>query len=194
MQHRQLIDYLKKYGDISEQDEQNIRRFFFCSTAQRKDILIDKDSLCNKIFFVNSGLLRVFYMNENGNEITRRIAWENGFITNMDSFRKNGTENNETIECIEDAEFMEILKSDWDILISNSENLMKIYLVILEKYMKINILRIELLSTLTPDEKLIYFDKKFPTLKNRITDIILATFLGISRKTLERVRKKLLGK
>ncbi|MDR2204884.1 MAG: Crp/Fnr family transcriptional regulator [Flavobacteriaceae bacterium] len=190
MQHKQLIDYLKRYGNISEQEEQNIRKAFSEQTAKKKDILIRKNSVCNKLFFVNKGLLRAYYEDDFGNETTRRIAWEHGFITNMDDFLKTETENNETIECIENAEFLEVLKSDWDVLVSNSENLGKIHQIILAKYVKINIRRVEHLTALTPEKKLIYFNENFPALKNRITDVVLATFLGMSRITLIRTREK----
>jgi CRP-like cAMP-binding protein len=194
MKHKILIDFLKRYGNISEQEEQNIQKICFFNNAKKKEILLHKGGLCNRLFFVTKGLLRAYYMDEKGDEITRRIAWEHGFIANMDNFRKNEINNNETIECIENAEFLEISKSDFDHLLSASENLTRIYLILLEKYLKINVLRIELIAALNPMQKLIYFNDNCPKLNNRVSDSVLATFLAISRKTLERMRKKLLGK
>ncbi|SHJ26089.1 cAMP-binding domain of CRP or a regulatory subunit of cAMP-dependent protein kinases [Cruoricaptor ignavus] len=159
---------------------------------KKKKILIEKNSPCNKLFFVNKGLLRAFYIDSNGNEFTRRISWESGFLTNMDSFRKNGIDNNETIECIENAEILQITKKDLDLLLSGSENLAKVYQAILEKYMAINIRRYHHISTSTPLERLIYFNKNYPSLKNRINDSILASFLSISRKTLIRTKQELI--
>lgn len=194
MEHLQLIDYLKKYGSISEIEKQNIEKYFIPINVKKKHILIDKNALCNKLFFVNKGLLRAYYIDNNGNEFTRRIAWENGFLTNMESFRKNGIENNETIECIENAYILQILKKDLDSLLVNSDNLAKIYLSIMEKYMAINIRRYQHVSTTTPIERLAYFNKAYPYLKNRINDSILASFLSISRKTLIRTKKEFIKK
>ncbi len=192
MQYQQLFILLEKYGKISEKEKAMIKIYFEPLNIKKKTNLIKKNSICNKLFFVNKGLLRSFYIDHNGNEFTRRIAWENGFLTNMDSFRKNGIDNNETIECIENAEILQITKKDLDQLLSVSENLAKIYQLILEKYMAINIRGYHHLSTSMPLEKLIYFNKNFPTLKNRINDSILASFLSISRKTLIRTKSKLL--
>ena len=114
-------------------------------------------------------------MDSEGNEFTRRIAWEKGFLTNMDSFRKNGIENNETIECIENAEILEISKFDLDNILSRSENLVKIYQTILEKYMAINIRRYQHISSSTPMERLMYFNENFPNIKNRIIIMIFLT-------------------
>lgn len=192
MKHKLLIETLKKYGNISDEEEKKIIEIFNPKNSIKKEVLIYKHSLCNKLFFVNRGLLRAYYTDINGNEITRRIAWEKGFLTNMDSFRKNGLENNETIECIENAEILEISKNNLDFLLQNSYNLMRIYQIILEKYMAFNIRSYQQITTLSPEEKLIYFRENFPTLKNRINDTILSSFLSLSRKTIVRTRKKLL--
>lgn len=194
MNHEQLITFIKKYGNISELEEESIKTFFVPLIIKKKKILIEKNSVCNRLFFVNKGLLRTYYIDNNGNEFTRRIAWENGFLTNMNSFRKNGIENNETIECIENAEILQITKKDLDKLLFFSENLTKIYHIILEKYMAINIRRYQHLSSSNPSEKLNYFNENYPLLKCRINDTTLASFLSISRKTLIRARKELLKK
>ena len=192
MNHEQLLTFIKKYGNISELEEESIKTFCVPLIIKKKQILIEKNSVCNKLFFVNKGLLRTYYIDNNGNEFTRRIAWESGFLTNMDSFRKNGIENNETIECIENAEILQITKKNLDKLLSSSENLTKIYQIILEKYMAINIRRYQHLSSSSPLEKLIYFNENYPLLKFRINDTTLASFLSISRKTLIRTRKDLI--
>lgn len=190
MNYEKLINLLKQYGTISETENQNIREYFIPIKVTKKQILIEKNSLCNKLIFVNKGLLRTYYIDNNGNEFTRRIAWESGFITNMESFRKNGIENKETIECIEEANIIEISKFNLDKLLSTSENLKFIYLKILEKYMAINIRRYQHLANSNPLEKLIHFNENYSSLKNRINDTILSTFLSISRKTLIRAKKE----
>ena len=181
-------------GRYQKGKKKMIKIYFEPLKIEKKKILIEKNSLCNKLFFVNKGLLRTFYIDNNGNEFTRRIAWENGFLTNMNSFRKNGVENNETIECIENAEVLQITKKDFDELLGLSENLTKTYQQILEKYMAINIRRYEHIAHSTPLERLIYFHKNYPFLKNRINDNLLASFLSISRITLSRTKKDFLNK
>ena len=194
MNHEKLISHLKQYGTISVTEQQNIEKYFILTQVKRKQILIEKNSPCNKLFFVNQGLLRTYYIDNNGNEFTRRIAWESGFITNMDSFRKNGLENNETIECIEDANILQISKIDLDQLLTTSENLRNIYLKILEKYMAINIRRYQHIANSSPLEKLLHFNENYIPLKNRINDTLLSTFLSISRKTLIRTKKEIIKK
>lgn len=192
MKNQNLFNLLAKYGEVSEEDIIRINNYFIPLQVNKKQILIEKNSLCNKLFFVNTGLLRTFYIDNNGNEFTRRIAWEGGFLTNMDSFRKDGIENNETIECIESGKILQITRKDLGKLLSASENINNSYQLILEKYMAINIRRYHHLSTSTAVERLIYFNKNYPALRNRLSDNILASFLSISRKTLIRSKTELI--
>ena len=60
MENLLLIDYLKKYGTITEIEKQNIEKYFIPIYVKKKQILIDKNALCNKLFFVNKGLLRAY--------------------------------------------------------------------------------------------------------------------------------------
>lgn len=188
MPHQPLINLLGKYGTINKQEELNIRKYFDTLNLEKKDILIESNKPCDKLFFVNRGLLRAYYTSIDGKETTRMIAWESRFMTNVVSFR-NIAENKETIDCIEKADILHINRNNFDLLMKSSSNLKSIYTDILEEYNALHIRRFEQLNSENTLEKLKYFNENFPALKNRISDTFLASFISISRKTLERIKK-----
>lgn len=188
-EYSQLIELLKTYGEISENEELEIKKKFKYLKTNKKDVLIEKNKTCNKIFFINRGLLRAYYVNDKGNEITRTIAWENRFLTNIVSF-KGFSMNNEIIECIETAEILFINKEDFDWLIYAFPNIKNIYSNLLESYNAFHIQRFEFLNTVDSEGKMKYFNENFKPLKNRLNDHLLSSFLSISRKTIERLKKK----
>lgn len=194
MNYSAFFEEFKQLMPLSSFDEEQIQRYFHPISLKKNEILINQNITCDKLFFICKGLLRIWYIDENGNEFTRRIAWEGTFVTNMESFRKGGVQNNETIECIEDAEVLMISKQDLDYLLSITKGLSDAYFKILEKYMGINTMRCQETSISCPVQKLIHFRKNYPMLQNRITDKVLASFLSISPKTLQRAKKKLIGK
>lgn len=193
MEHNKLFEFLNEYTKLSEEETKIIKNSFTPKKIKKGQILINKNEPCNRLFFINKGLLRAFLITENGEEFTRRIAWENGFLTNMNSFRMGGKNNSETIECIEKAVILEVRYIEFQKIINYSANLFTLYNKILEKYIAINIRRYQHISC-TPLEKLIYFNENYPALKNRINDRVLASFLSISRATLLRAKKELLKK
>lgn len=179
-EHEPLINFLGKYGILSETEKQNIRKLFVPLHVKKKQILVEKHSLCNKLFFVNKGLLRAYYLTEKGKEITRMFAWENRFLTNIVSF-KNFSENNEIIDCIQNAEVLCISKTNFEILLNSSVIFKIIYIDLLEEYNALHIQRFEVLNTFNLEKKLLYLKQKYPNLIKILNDTQLASFLGISR-------------
>lgn len=180
MKHQKLITLLENYGSISDIEKQNIKKYFVPLTVKKGQTLIAKDSPCNYLFFVNSGYLRAFYTTENLKEVTRMIAWENRFLTNIVSF-KNFTQNNETIECIKNAEILSIKRDDFNELMKLSTNLKSMYADILEEYTALHIRRFEALNSYDLTKKLQHLKHEFPNLIKELNDSQIASFIGISR-------------
>lgn len=187
MKHQKLITFLSKYSKISDSEQKYIEQLFKPINVRKKAILIEKNSTCNKLFFINSGMLRAFYINDKGKEITRMVAWEDRFLTNIASF-KNYSENNETIECIKDANVIYINRKDFDELLILSSNLKSIYADILEEYNALHIKRFEVLNTFDVKKKIEHL-QQYPNLIKELNDTILSSFIGISRETFARNKK-----
>ena len=180
MIHNQLFRLLEKYGTISEKESIKIEKYFKPLEVKTKQILIEKFEPANKLFFVNKGFLRAYYINENGKEITRMIAWENRFLTNLASFR-GAFENNEIIESIKNSEILYINRKDFEILIKSSYNLKCIYTDIMEEYHALHVKRFEILNAFDLQKKFQHLKLDFPHLIKELNDNLLASFLGISR-------------
>jgi len=189
MEYEQLLNYLKKYGTITENEEKSIRNCFQVMSMKKKQILINKGSPCKKLFFVNKGLLRAYYISDNGNEITRMVAWENRFLTNLVSFRYF-EENEETLECIENSEILCIDRDNFNVLLKSSLTLKSIYADILEEYNAMHIRRFQILNTCNLNHKFLHLQKDFPHLISRMNDSLLASFLGTCRETYNRSKLK----
>lgn len=175
-----LLDYLSKYGNLSLTECEIIKQYFIPLEIKKRNRLIEKNNNCNKLFFVNSGFIRAYYINEKGNEITRMITGENNFLTNILSFR-GISENNETIECVKNSEILYIYRADFDLLLNFSLNLKCIYADILEEYNAQHIKRFEVLNSLDIKGKFDYLKCEFPHFIKEFNDSLLASFLGISR-------------
>lgn len=180
MSHEKLINLLNQYGTISEIEKLNIEKYFISAKIKKKQVLIEKYLPCNKLFFINNGLLRAYYIYDKGKEITRMFAWEGRFLTNISSFKMH-SENSETIECIKNADILYINRNDFEVLIKSSHNIKNIYTNILEEYTALHIKRFEVLNTFNLEKKLLHLKNDFPNLTNELNDNLLASFLGISR-------------
>ncbi|HFG0578575.1 cyclic nucleotide-binding domain-containing protein [Flavobacterium psychrophilum] len=182
-----LIEYLSKKNTISEKEKEIIKSTFVPLKIKKKEVLINEFSQFNKLLFVTKGIMREYYINDNGKETIKIIAWENCFIINF----KNITQNNKIIDCIEDAEILCISHQEFEKLLQQFPNLKSIYIFILEEYYNLHIMSFQNLMSNDMAIKMQVFKKNFPALINRVNDTILSSFLMISRETYVRNKKYL---
>ena len=56
-------------------------------TTKRNEILLAAGEVCSHLYFVNSGCLRIYLLDVNGNESTRFLVTEGKFGTSFPSFK-----------------------------------------------------------------------------------------------------------
>ena len=87
-----------------------------------KPVLVKKENYflacgkrCNEIAFVQKGVLRMFHIDENGEEVTHYFPPQGSFVTSHESMN-NLTPSKEGIQAITDAELLVITKENLDFL------------------------------------------------------------------------------
>ncbi len=102
-----LIEHLRKYVVVDEQDTSEILSFFQQVSLEKKEILIAENQICRSNFFVLKGCLRMFFISEKGIERTIHFAIENWWITDYFAF-ENRKATTFHIESVEKSEILEI--------------------------------------------------------------------------------------
>ncbi len=84
--HELLKKYLQLNISISDNTLDEIVRLFKPLTVKKNTILLSQGETCNKLYFVNEGCIRTYYITEQGHEKTRFIAFEGMIATSLTSF------------------------------------------------------------------------------------------------------------
>lgn len=193
MSIKKFIDYLKSIENIEKQDIENIKQSIKLKKCKKNEILISNNQICDKVFFVISGLIRTFYIDEKGIEKTRLISIENMFCSNWASFH-NQSENNEFIQSLENTEIIYINYQNFYELVNKSQRLNKIYTRILEEHQVYNVKRFEFISNLSLSERIRDFEKYYPKIQSRISNKVLASFLHTTPEHCSFIKKTLITK
>lgn len=143
----------------------------------------------NHLYIILKGVVRGYYIDEEGNDITKCFASENGLFA-TEGFRLDTT-SAFTIECLEDCQCIRIPYA-WlkDLLITNPSVNDKIRQLFQEE---VHILekRSRTLLLLNAEERYVDFCKNFPYLKDRVPLHCIASYIGIHFGSLSRIRKRL---
>ncbi|MDE7399169.1 MAG: Crp/Fnr family transcriptional regulator [Oscillospiraceae bacterium] len=143
----------------------------------------------NYLFFVVSGILRDYYIDDDGNDITRFISQEGG-ICGGDSL----ISNEPSIICTEALENCVLLRCpvlDFKKIIENDSDGIKLYVWLLEKSLAYKIHRENSFLVKNATERYIDFKCEKPGIENCISQKYIASYLGITPESLSRIRRAL---
>jgi CRP-like cAMP-binding protein len=118
-----------------------------------------------------------------------RFATENWWISDRESYTES-TPSKSNIDALEDSEVLLWSKENFDNLIKTIPGLNSFFERLLAKSFNANQNRIYTHISQTAEEKYNDFIRKYPDLFARIPLHMIASYLGVTRETLSRIRIK----
>ncbi|PZQ98914.1 MAG: Crp/Fnr family transcriptional regulator, partial [Flavobacterium psychrophilum] len=105
--YKQLTDYINSQIEVSESELSIILSYFKPMKLKKYDLAVNDGQTIHRIFFVDKGCLRIYFINKSGEEATRYFAFENQFATSLVSFI-TGEPSEEFIQAAEYSELLYI--------------------------------------------------------------------------------------
>lgn len=187
-----LITYLETFGELSSQDKKIIIDHTYDKEIKIGETFIETGKIAHKIGFIIEGVFRYFFYDREGNEITSFFMMDNQFVTNIISFNEL-TPSSGTIIAETTCSVIIIDRNSWELLSDSIPAWNTIISTISSKVLleKTNFQR----QIINQDAKTAYlqFIEKYPTVVQRVPLIHIASFLGITKFSLSRIRKKILA-
>jgi CRP-like cAMP-binding protein len=175
---------------LSNAEMEAFCNLFEYKTIKKKSFLLREGEVCKFEGFVTKGLFRVYHIDKNGFEQILYFAIENWWITDIDSFTTE-TPSQLFIEAIEDSEVLIISKKDKEFAYTNLPKIEKLFRVMTQKtHVALQRRMIDNLSK-TAESRYIEFAEKYPRLIQRLSNIQIAAYLGITNVFLSNIRKKI---
>lgn len=158
-----------------------------------KTILLNSGSICKHSYFVNSGVLRSFNINDHIVEHVLSFACQGWWIGDMYSLlsQKPG---NLFIEVLEDAEVVLLSKENQDILYREIPKLERFFRILTENSLVANQERLMDNLSLSAEERFEKFCKKYPTLVQKVAQKQIASYIGVTPEFFSKMKSRLLKK
>ena len=187
---KKLENYLKTNTTLKESEINTISQFFSLKRVGRNQILVDHSEVCKDFYFINKGMLRIFTINSEGVETSRFFAFEEMFCTALPSFIDQKPAG-EYLQSLEKSELLRCKRDDFYKLIEQFPELDRIYRGILEMGFITSQKRIYGFQGFDALQKVQWLIENQPRILQRISNKMVATYLGISPSTLSRVKSRL---
>lgn len=187
MEH--LIEFFGHVEPLSEESKEILRNFLYTEKLKKGSFFLELGSICNKIGFVKSGIIRVQFFNETGEEFTRYFIGEGHFAVDLTSFNDR-CPSKEYLQALTDMELIIITREAMDYFGATISNWNSIIRKLTEKAL---IEKLKLSNEMVLDDAYTRYRKlieRQPEIVQRIPLNIIASYLGVSQYTLSRIRNR----
>lgn len=180
--------YLKKDSSLKAEEIELICSYFQEEFSEKETPLFAAGSKYKKIVFVIDGILRVFVIDNKGEEIVKNFIEPGSFFADIESFEKNQN-SIINLSTITDCTLLTLTKSDSDKLINQLPKWEYLIKAGAMQAMNDMIRKQEFLRIGDASEQYQYFLKHFPLLVQQLPLKYIASYLRVTQSSLSRIRK-----
>jgi len=156
----------------------------------KKEVVLREGEICRHKIFVIKGLLRNFSIDNNGTEHILRFADAGSWTADPESYF-SGQPSKYVIDALEPTEVAFINHDDLEILVRTIPAVDAYFRRMITSNMGHIQHRVMTAISATAEEKYVDFLKNFPGILQRVPLHMVASYLGVSRETLTRVRQSM---
>ncbi len=184
-----LISYFDNHLKLNEEEKAFVRNNFFEKRVKRRQFILQEGDVCRLNTFVVEGCFRMYMIDEKGKEHNLQFAAENWWIGDIGSFHSEKP-SKLYIEAMENSIILQIRKEDQLRLFVEHPKFNRIFRVFTENALVSFQNRVLQNISSTAEERYLDFIGRYPYLLNRISNVQIASYLGVTPEFLSTIRKK----
>jgi CRP-like cAMP-binding protein len=190
---QQLITHFAKYLPLNEKEIIELSARVVEKKVKRRQFILQEGDVCKTYTFVVGGCFRMYKVDTQGKEHNLQFAIENQWIEDLGSFHSEKP-SQLYIEAMEQSTVLQIDKPDLLYLYTNYSKFDRNFRVLIEdQYINLQKRILHSISS-TAEERYLDFLTNFPDLFNRISNIQIASYLGVTPEFLSKIRKNISSK
>jgi len=188
-----VIEHFSNYLSLSDSEIFALESKLTEKKVKRRQFILQEGDVCKHSTFVVNGCFKMYKVDDKGQEHNLQFAIEDGWISDLGSFHSN--EPSELyIEALEQSTILQITKPDLIYLYIHYPKFDRIFRVLIENaFINLQKRVLQNISS-TAEERYLDFLKKYPNLFNRISNVQIASYIGITPEFLSKIRKTITTK
>nr|WP_298996040.1 Crp/Fnr family transcriptional regulator [uncultured Allomuricauda sp.] len=186
----EILEHIEELIQLSESEKERFTSILIKKKLRKRQFLIQEGDVVKYEYFVASGCLKAYEVDDNGDEHIIQFAKENWWISDFKAFFEEGKATL-NIDTIEESLVYGIEKQDLENLFLDVPKFDRFFRIKLTSAFVA--LQNRILSSLdkSNSERYLDFQKTYPNLERRIPNYMIANYLGIKPESLSRIRKNL---
>jgi len=186
-----LLNYLKEFIELDREEIDLIRNYAMRRKYLKNQFILQQGDVCRHLNFVVTGCTKTFVVDLNGQEHVLHFSIENWWTSDLGSFVSQ-TPADFNVQCLEPTEVIQFGYEGLLLLYEKIPKLDKFFRMLLEKALVSSQKRIIRNFSLTAKEQYLAFKKQYPEIERRIPQYLIASYLGITKEFLSKIKSQLI--
>lgn len=189
--HKELIKYInnRATSPLTSQEEAMIVAAYQPKKLRKKQYFLQEGEVCKNAGFIIKGAMRQYTVDPKGVEHMVHLYIENYWATDRESFTML-TPSRYNIDAWEDTELLIISRAEMLDLMGKIPALVEMIRLMDERYAIANNRRLTSTISNTAEKRYEEFAEHHPQFNQRFPQHLIASYLGITKETLSRIRKQ----
>ena len=183
-----LYQKLSEKITVTEEEFNYCKSLFMPRKLRRRQYLLQEGDVCKYQAFVSKGIMRSYTVDEKGTEHILQFASEGWWMADLSSYL-TGEPSLFNMEAIEESELLLLCKPSWDELMHTFPKFEHYFRILIQNSLVATQKRLMQSLSETTEEKYNQFMHTYPDCVQRVPQHMIASYLGVSRETLSRLRK-----
>ena len=185
--HNLILANIEKHVSLEPDERAYFVNLLTEHSVSKKKFVLQQGQPCRCISFVNSGILRAYFLSNEGKESTIMFAMADWWVTDMFCFvtQRPAMLN---IQAVEHSTILQLQKHDLEELYYKVPKFERFFRIIMQNaYIREQLRVIQNLS-LSAEERYQNFLKSYPQVAQHVTQKQIASYLGITPEFLSAIR------
>ncbi|BDU25142.1 Crp/Fnr family transcriptional regulator [Flavobacterium sp. GSB-24] len=188
--HEPLLEYFANHSvtPLTDEDIDTIKRIFIPKIIRKRQYFLQEGEVCKYMAFITKGAMRQYTVDKKGVEHIVNLSIENWWAGDRESFVQLTT-SPYFIDAWEETHVLMLSKAD-SIILEAIPAFQEARVNMNYKHSFALLNRLNNYITLSAEQRYMELEKTYPEFLQRFPQHIIASYLGITKETLSRVRKK----
>lgn len=178
--------------EVNRDELQYAKSLFVQKKLTKKNFLLQEGEICNHTIFVEEGLIRSYSLDRKGNEHILRFTLEGSWTSDLYSFF-SGEPSYYFIETLEESRVLLLNNETWELLLKEIPAFERYFRILIQNNLITTQRRLIGTISSSAEERYVKLLKDFPDIVQKVPLHMIASYLGVTRETLSRIRSNIVS-
>lgn len=185
-----LLEYISRFVTLTHEEETIVLSSVKYRKYLKGQYIVQQGDVCKYSSFILSGCTKTFYVDDKGQEHIIMFAIEDWWTSDIGSFITQSSADY-NVQCLEETETIQFSYYGQEELLKKVPKLERLFRMMLERAFVASQKRIVRNFSLTAKEQYLHFKEQYPEIEQRIPQYMIASYLGITKEFLSKIKSQL---